>query len=757
MLFLCTLNGRSQSNKLKVFIVSDAHFGWVSTVQPSLAKQQAAIDQIRAKFPDLDLFIDTGDNCHDVPGSGDGRSNWSDIVMYQKKSIPFFFVTGNHEVIPSNADNEKMCAEVGSMEFRPYYSFDVKGIHFVAIPELIHTIFLCKEIMEWLKLDLEVNKDKTTILLSHNSLLGAANAFEEGYRGLVNSAEILALINQYPNVIAWMYGHDHGYLLYPKNGKLFVANGRIGGFDPSNGLHGLGGIYLEIDKTAADFRPYSAEFDKFIDQISGTAYRSILPISSSFDANAKPSYSIGMGGARDGSKVATYNHLLTGDTDSELFIRTESDSIINDDPDFLMYQYRAGSKDKQLMGGTVSVVDSFQWNNPGVLINANSKPPTVLTVPRSAFNQISKYWVAPGKKYSITTIIDGKLGGQTLIIRGRIYDTKRNLVFSVNSNLITLKAGVQTIVQYVDVPPITAFDNIYFNDGSDTYLHLSTLLDFRSLPTELVVKRVALKLDNPTAGKSNGLILNGKSFLYDGDLKTQFYKNMLVPTDTSVRKLIEVSAGNKGRLTWLLRKKNIDWQILGAQAKINNEQLLIGPMRNTFTFRNEVVLNPVNFQTDSFYVQKIRNINKLIVTPRSNTNGQIKVVVQELLPGQTQGEVEVYKGAKKVIVSGGVNYNTFSDRIIANVKAGDTLTIYDSLTAQSELKTSKTIRIYKKTVYNHSDRSGLLTIFSVEGKQIFQQLLEANGQLSIQKIPFPAILKFQNEVETIQMKYQTSN
>ena len=748
---------KSQNTKLKVFIVSDAHFGWVSSVQPSPAKQQVAIDQIRAKFPDLDMFIDTGDNCHDATTSIDGRSNWSDIVMYQKKAVPFFYVAGNHEITPSNIDNEKMCSDVGSIEFRPYYSFDVKGIHFVAIPELIHTIFLCKEIMEWLKLDLEVNKDKTTILLSHNSILGAANAFEEGYRGLVNSPEILALINQYPNVIAWMYGHDHDYLIYPKYGKLFIANGRLGGFDPSNGLHGLGGIYFEIDKTSADFRPYSAEFDKFIDQISGTNYRATLSLTTSFDANAKPSYSIGMGGARDGAKVATYNHLLTKDTNSELFLRTETDSVMNDDPDFTLYQYRASVKDKQLMGGTVNLLDSFEWNNPGVLIKANSKPPTVLTVPRSAFNQISKYWVSSGKKYSITTIIDGKLGGQTLIIRGRIYDTNRNLVYSVNSNLITLKAGVQSIVQYIDVPPITATDNIYLNSSSDTYLHLSTLLDFRSLPTELVVKRVALELDNPTASKSNGLIMNGKSFLYDGDLKAQFYKNMLVPTDTLKRNIVEVSAGNKGRLTWILRKNNIDWQVLGAQAEIDNTKLVIGPMRNSYTFRNEVVINPFVFQKDSFFVQKIRNINKLIITPQSPNNNQIQVVVEELLAGQTQAEVEIYKGSKEIYISGTSNYNTLNDRVIVSVKAGDTITIYDSITGNSELKNNETLSFYKNTVFNHSNRSGLLTVFSVDGKQILQQKLDANSQLSLPKTINPAILKFQNELNTIQIKYITTN
>ena len=169
--FICS--AREDKESLKGFIVSDAHVGWENEQQPSVEKQKEMIDQIRRKFPDLDVFIDTGDAHHNGKDRDKERGEWTDMILGQDWPIPFFYVPGNHEIAHANdRDSEFTCAVLGSHEARPYYSFDIQGIHFVSVPELIRAVYVPKELLEWLRLDLELNKDKTTILLSHNSLIG---------------------------------------------------------------------------------------------------------------------------------------------------------------------------------------------------------------------------------------------------------------------------------------------------------------------------------------------------------------------------------------------------------------------------------------------------------------------------------------------------------------------------------------------------------------------------------------------------------
>ena len=230
-----TQAGRTSSPEvLKGFIVSDAHFGWPSEQQPSPQKQREMIAHIHDRFPDLDLFLDTGDAHHSSLGQrvDAARRDWSDIIANQSNQAPFYYVPGNHDIVsPVDGDAERRCCRMGSMSYRPYYSFDIKGIHFVSVPELEHPVWVNKETLDWLRLDLELNRDKSVILLSHNNVKGttADDNFMLGYRGLANSEDILNLIVPHPNILAWMHGHNHDYVIKESHRRLFVSNGRIGG------------------------------------------------------------------------------------------------------------------------------------------------------------------------------------------------------------------------------------------------------------------------------------------------------------------------------------------------------------------------------------------------------------------------------------------------------------------------------------------------------------------------------------------------
>ena len=366
---------KSQSTDvLKGFIVSDAHFGWAHEVQPTPQEQINAMQVIKQRFPDLDVFIDTGD-AHHSGLNGDSeltaKRNWTQIISNEIKNCPFFYVMGNHEIIVDTGyDTEKKSSEFGSICCRPYYSFDIKNIHFVSLPELLTPVFINKESIDWLKLDLELNKDKTTILLSHNSIKGTTTLLgEPGYRGITNSQELLDIFSQYPNIISWMHGHNHTYEVVKQNNIMYVSNGRIGGFVPPAewgvGQNELGGIYFEVHNDRFVVKCFSATSNKFHEELGFSTLTDTLYKPTTVNADAKSAFSYGVGGMNDGQMIPVFNH-YTGMGEAEIFAMSTETEEINDDPDFSLYEYRsAGALGNQwmLMGASVGYPAYFQPEN----------------------------------------------------------------------------------------------------------------------------------------------------------------------------------------------------------------------------------------------------------------------------------------------------------------------------------------------------------------------------------------------------------
>ena len=208
------------NGKIKAFIFSDAHLGWSGNDQPSKETQKNTINTIKNYFGHLDLVFDTGDIHHgNLPEKRriEARDFWLTHMAGQFPNSLFHYIPGNHELGSGRRDAELTAAQVGSFSFRPYYSFDYKGIHFISLPQLQDTILISQEALNWLKLDLEINKDKTSLIFSHNSLSETTfNNSATGYRVTVNSDQVYNIINKHGNVLAWFHGHNHQYEIVKK-------------------------------------------------------------------------------------------------------------------------------------------------------------------------------------------------------------------------------------------------------------------------------------------------------------------------------------------------------------------------------------------------------------------------------------------------------------------------------------------------------------------------------------------------------------
>ena len=208
------------TKKITGFIFSDAHLGWTGKDQPSKDTQKQTIETISNYFTNLDLVFDTGDIHHGNLREKqrlEARDFWLTNMAGQFPNSLFHYIPGNHELGSGRRDAELTAAQVGSFTFRPYYSFDYKGIHFISLPQLQDTILISQEALNWLKLDLEINKDKTSLIFSHNSLSETTfNNSATGYRVTVNSDQVYNIINKHGNVLAWFHGHNHQYEIVKK-------------------------------------------------------------------------------------------------------------------------------------------------------------------------------------------------------------------------------------------------------------------------------------------------------------------------------------------------------------------------------------------------------------------------------------------------------------------------------------------------------------------------------------------------------------
>ena len=659
--------GSGDARALKGFIVSDAHFGWENKKQPAVDKQLRMMHKIMARFPDLNMMIDTGDAHHNGKDRDDDRKQWTEAIPGISRKLPFYYVPGNHEITHCSAgDDEYICDQLGSITCRPYYSFDMHGIHFVSVPEMVRAVYVTRETIEWLIADLELNKDKTTVLLSHNNIKGTTGPFREGYRGLANSQEMEDIIKKYPNVISWMHGHNHNYEIVRKHNRLFVSNGRIGGFDPSHGEYGLGGIYFEITPEGLTVKCYSAEFEQFLEHKNPSLTQSISK-PTTFKAKEPPSYTFGYGGARNGQKIPAYIHHTSGQQKAELFFAGTSTNVINDDPNFELFMARKSRRGEhwQLMGSAFNAKgknEGYKWMNPGIKIFKSSPDvdQVVMQIPRSKHESFTYYRCAPGNTYRIYTEMDAGRGNQIVELYFIIHDRHGKELVRAHSENWQLAPGINRKKASYTVPEIRNTETIYTDPESDNVLHLSVEAKFNNIDAPVLLKTFELTGDTERNHTQNpGLTLNDHKYDYSGSLSGSELTRVEIPGLNQNRYSFTVHAEGSKKVTWLIRQKAMDWQVKNAPVADNKDHLEIGPLRNTFSGQNEIYISPF-MQADEPYFNFLKDIHRARVFPINRGNDRLRL---EILSSGGSPYMEAISSSKPKGVSGAKDWK-YKDNVL---------------------------------------------------------------------------------------------
>ncbi len=581
---------------LQGFIVSDAHFGWDNAQQPDPEEQRRAMERILKRFPYLDLFIDTGDAYHGNLRGADGeeaRHHWLDIIANAAGALPFFYIPGNHEIIGArDGDHEDLCCRLGSMPCRPYYSFDIKGIHFVSVPEMIRAIYVTQETLEWLALDLRVHRDKTTVLLSHNNITGTTGPFEDGYRGVVNSEVLLRLFADNPQVIAWMHGHNHNYEMVDRDSVLYVSNGRIGGFDPSHNLeegsHGLGGIFFAITEAGLAVRSYSATRDCFLDTLGIDNVAADMCVATTMTPNAPSAMSYGYGGARDGQRIPVKHHIVGEALTRTLHLAGVEGDTFNDDPNLSLYAARhAGAQDRppqqMLMACEVRGSDvTWHWDAPGITLapSEESGQQVLVAIPRGSRNQVAYYRCAPGKSYLCRIHVTAEETAGAIEMQGRMTDTRGNTLYESDKVEHMLTDGAQHILLPLEVPAAAHDGTIYTDESSDIQTQLAVDIAFAGLVKPVRIERVELLFtDASQESVKPGVRMGGELYRATGALSKAEVMQFTLPSEKNKAEMVECVADGNQRVTWLLRETCADVQVRNAVACLRNGWLEIGPIR----------------------------------------------------------------------------------------------------------------------------------------------------------------------------------
>jgi hypothetical protein len=650
-LIQATLAGALTPPRFQGFIVSDAHFGWVDEQQPSPDAIRQSMARILERFPSLDVLIDSGD-AHHNNASDSARAGWTDIIAGGCGTLPFLYCMGNHEH-GGNEDAEARSCRLGSLSCRPYQSWTIRGIHFIMAPQMMQACYVSEEALEWLELDLAAHRDITTIFVSHNSLKGTTKSgFDIGYRQVVNSPRVLDLLKRYPNVVAWMHGHNHTWELVHAFGKLFVSNGRIGGFDPggpgASGKGHTGGIFFEVGSEYVTVRGYSVTRDAFFDEIDpGSSYmHRRLAVRTSLNPSGTASVCYGVGRARPRQRTPVWRHFAGASVRAEALLAKARTPVINENPRFELYTQRVehGGKTpttKILPGFAVTPRyaegdapdNTWEWTDPGLRLKALSSPTAsrVILLPGARDGRFQYYRCSPATRLAVELVARCERPGPRAQIRCRVHDSAGEERVLLTADEFALDKRAVPFRHTFELPAAFEGRSIYVDPASNTELQVSFEVTVKELSNDVLIERLEVTLATPAP--SPALSLDGRRA--DAGV---------IAAPAGARQVVE----SLGHASWLIRESGLEWQIRNAPSGMRDGWIEIEGLRNQFSARQEVVIAPLAGRPACF-VHRLRHVRSARVLPAASTRSGITVQLVELYGA---AEVDIIAAARPTRVAG---------------------------------------------------------------------------------------------------------
>ncbi|GJJ02114.1 serine/threonine protein phosphatase [Duganella rhizosphaerae] len=184
--------------------LSDSHWGYKGPANPEAQNTlRQAVESVNALTTPPDFIVFTGDLTHTTDDAAERRRRMAEFkqIVGGLKVKDVHFLAGEHD---ASLDNGAAFQEF----FGPtHYSFDHKGVHFIAIDNVSDPGARIGEAqLAWLKADLAKQaQDARIVVLTHRPLFDLAPKWDWATR---DGEQAMALLMPYSNVTVF-YGHIH--------------------------------------------------------------------------------------------------------------------------------------------------------------------------------------------------------------------------------------------------------------------------------------------------------------------------------------------------------------------------------------------------------------------------------------------------------------------------------------------------------------------------------------------------------------------
>lgn len=217
----------------------------------------SCLHHVQSQADQPSLIINTGDCIMDALKQPKDRveTQWKlwHQLMTGENSLPIEYCIGNHDCWGFGQKTDPLYGKNYALDMmrlqKPYRSFDQSGWHFIVLDSIQprstdgqwYACQLDDTQFEWLQQDLQANKDKHTVILSHAPILSAAplvvghlgktdTGYQLGGGAILNDAErVVTLFTQHPQVKLALSGHIHLNDEVKYQGVTYISNGAVSG------------------------------------------------------------------------------------------------------------------------------------------------------------------------------------------------------------------------------------------------------------------------------------------------------------------------------------------------------------------------------------------------------------------------------------------------------------------------------------------------------------------------------------------------
>ena len=239
--------GAKRKRGLRFGILTDTHFSDRATsgtryYRDSEAKMREAIELFNRS--DLDFIIELGD-MKDMPKSADPAKTLADLdrieAIFRQFDGATYHALGNHDMdCISKEEFLAHTTNTGRAKGRSYYSFAARGVRCIVLDANFNADLTpyCRgnfkwtsaqippQQLEWLEAELKAHAGEPTLIFLHQLL----DYFSGVNKNVCvrNAADVVAIIERHPQVLAVFQGHHHPGHYNHRNGIHYITlNGMI--------------------------------------------------------------------------------------------------------------------------------------------------------------------------------------------------------------------------------------------------------------------------------------------------------------------------------------------------------------------------------------------------------------------------------------------------------------------------------------------------------------------------------------------------